>query len=103
MDLQRLSQIMEDYQQDFETEQNKHPFVSACEAAKKKSVNLLSDFEESMVESLHDMITAAVNMGFVEGVQFAIDVMDIADTGKNKELLQRFLEIMRQDDHMSNQ
>jgi len=103
MDLQRLSQIMEDYQQDFEMEQDKHPFVSACEAAKKTSINLLSDFEGSMFESLHNMITAAVNMGFIEGVQFAIDVMDIADTGKNKELLQRFLEIMRQDDHMSNQ
>ncbi len=33
-------------------------------------------------------------MGFVEGVRYALNIMDMTDTGKNKELLERLLNIL---------
>ena len=33
-------------------------------------------------------------LGFVEGVRYALNIMDMTDTGKNKELLERLLNIL---------
>ena len=36
----------------------------------------------------------AHDLGFVEGVRYALNIMDMTDAGKNKELLERLLNIL---------
>lgn len=47
---------------------------------------------KTIVEEVYN--SEASSLGFVEGVRYALNIMDMTDTGKNKELLERLLNIL---------
>lgn len=86
----RLKDIMADYQEDFEKDRS-HPFVRAFNGCDDNTTAVLAGLDAAV----HEQVYAALNLGFVEGMSFAMDVMDLSGTGKNRELLEEFLRIMR--------
>lgn len=56
------------------------------ETPKKSKFDIL---EEIMIGFQDDY-----DLGFVEGVRYALNIMDMTDTGKNKALLERLLNIL---------
>ena len=52
-------------------------------------------FEEYELQA--NVIDDAHDLGFVEGVRYALNIMDMTDTGKNKELLERLLNILERE------
>ncbi len=88
----RLKGMMTDYQEEFE-KQRSHPFVQAFNQCDDNTAKVLAALDEA----IHEQVYAALNLGFVEGVSFAMDVMNISGTGENRELLEQFLEIINSD------
>lgn len=50
--------------------------------------------QEEECELQANVIDDAHDLGFVEGVRYALNIMDMTDAGKNKELLERLLNIL---------
>lgn len=50
--------------------------------------------KEEECELQANVIDDAHDLGFVEGVRYALNIMDMTDTGKNKALLERLLNIL---------
>ena len=62
------------------------------ETPKKSKFDIL---EEIMINFQNDYeADDAHDLGFVEGVRYALNIMDMTDAGKNKELLKRLLNIL---------
>lgn len=65
----------------------------------------LIQLQEEEYELQANVIDDAHDLGFVEGVRYALNIMDMTDTGKNKELLERLLNILentKEENHESN-
>lgn len=61
--------------------------------------------QEEEYELQANVIDDAHDLGFVEGVRYALNIMDMTDAGKNKELLERLLNILentKEENHESN-
>ncbi len=86
----RLKDIMTDYQENVEKDRS-HPFVQAFNACDDNTTGVLAGLDSAV----HEQVYAALNLGFVEGMSFAMDVMDLSGTGEKRELLEEFLRIMR--------
>ena len=71
-----LEEIMINFQNDYETDNAQTHWVKTYKERK-----------ERLIHDAHDL-------GFVEGVRYALNIMDMTDTGKNKELLERLLNIL---------
>lgn len=54
----------------------------------------LIQLQEEEYELQANVIDDAHDLGFVEGVRYALNIMDMTDAGKNKELLKRLLNIL---------
>lgn len=80
----RLKGMMVDYQEDFEKDKS-HPFVQAFNECDNNTTTVLAGLEAA----IHEQVYAALNLGF------AMDVMDLSGSGKNRELLEEFLRMMR--------
>ena len=59
------------------------------ETSKKTKFDILEEYELQA-----NVIDDAQDLGFVEGVRYALNIMDMTDAGKNKELLKRLLNIL---------
>lgn len=45
------------------------------------------ELQANVIDDAHDL-------GFVEGIRYALNIMDMTDTGKNKALLERLLKFL---------
>lgn len=84
--MEYLREIMVAYQEKYEMDRSNIWL--------KENSNQLENIEKlsgEIYEKLHEYSYAAQNLGFVQGMNFALDVMNISGTGENKEQLEKFL------------
>lgn len=82
-----LEEIMISFQDDYETDYAQTHWVKTY---KERLIQL----QEEECELQANVIDDAHDLGFVEGVRYALNIMDMTDAGKNKELLERLLNIL---------
>ena len=75
-----LEEIMIGFQDDYETDNGRR--------------ERLIQLQEEECELQANVIDDAHDLGFVEGVRYALNIMDMTDAGKNNELLERLLNIL---------
>ena len=80
-----LEEIMISFQDDYETDYAQTHWVKTYKERKERLIQLKE--EEYVIDDAHDL-------GFVEGVRYALNIMDMTDAGKNNELLERLLNIL---------
>ena len=80
-----LEEIMISFQDDYETDYAQTHWVKTYKERKERLIQLKE--EEYELDDAHDL-------GFVEGVRYALNIMDMTDAGKNNELLERLLNIL---------
>lgn len=96
-----LEEIMINFQNDYEVDNAKTHWVKTYKERKERLIQL----QEEECELQANVIDDAHNLGFVEGVRYALNIMDMTDAGKNKELLERLLNILentKEENHESN-
>ena len=86
---ERLSQLMCDYQDEYELDKE-NAWVKAQEQARDK----LDKTMGGVTDACHDYAYSLQYLGFIQGVHFAFDVMELLGSGKNKELVGKLLEIL---------
>lgn len=85
--LQHLQQILCDYQEDYEGDKEnvwKKEFIKSAKRV-EKITNQLSD-------SVSDYAYFAQNLGFVQGMNFALDLMKISGKDKDHEVLEKLID-----------
>lgn len=88
----QLEQIILDYQDDFEadSEHKKGYWLrkreEAIESFDEKCKTISTDFEQALYE--------AENLGFVQGLSFALDLTMMTDKGENRELVEKVRNVM---------
>lgn len=85
-----LEEIMISFQDDYETDYAQTHWVKTYKERKERLIQL----QEEECELQANVIDDAHDLGFVEGVRYALNIMDMTDAGKNKELLERLLNIL---------
>lgn len=96
-----LEEIMISFQDDYETDYAQTHWVKTYKERKERLIQL----QEEEYELQANVIDDAQDLGFVEGVRYALNIMDMTDAGKNKELLERLLNILentKEENHESN-
>lgn len=84
-----LEEIMISFQDDYETDYAQTHWVKTYKERKERLIQLQEECElqANVIDDAHDL-------GFVEGVRYALNIMDMTDAGKNNELLERLLNIL---------
>lgn len=85
-----LEEIMINFQNDYEADNAQNHWVKTYKEQKERLIQL----QEEEYELQANVIDDAHDLGFVEGVRYALNIMDMTDAGKNKELLKRLLNIL---------
>ena len=85
-----LEEIMINFQNDYEADNAQTPWVKTYKEQQERLIQL----QEEEYELQANVIDDAHDLGFVEGVRYALNIMDMTDAGKNKELLKRLLNIL---------
>lgn len=85
-----LEEIMIKFQNDYEADNAQTHWVKTYKEQKERLIQL----QEEEYELQANVIDGAHDLGFVEGVRYALNIMDMTDAGKNKELLKRLLNIL---------
>ena len=96
-----LEEIMINFQNDYESDNAQTHWVKTYKERKERLIQL----QEEEYELQANVIDDAHDLGFVEGVRYALNIMDMTDAGKNKELLERLLNILentKEENHESN-
>ena len=96
-----LEEIMISFQDDYETDYAQTHWVKTYKERKERLIQL----QEEEYELQANVIDDAHDLGFVEGVRYALNIMDMTNAGKNKELLERLLNILentKEENHESN-
>lgn len=96
-----LEEIMINFQNYYESDNAQTHWVKTYKERKERLIQL----QEEEYELQANVIDDAHDLGFVEGVRYALNIMDMTDTGKNKELLERLLNILentKEENHESN-
>lgn len=89
---ERMNNIIDNYSEEFEdNKENKWVKEYNERLSERKSASV------SLDDAMHEAIYAAQRLGFVEGMQFAFDVMS-DDNSKNTELLREFLESIQKEE-----
>lgn len=86
---EKLVEWISDYQDDYE-----FPATNKWVADCRKKENNLMDLTEKLETAYTEAIYSAQNLGFVQGIHFAYDIMEITESGKNRELLNQLLDIL---------
>lgn len=96
-----LEEIMINFQNDYESDNAQTHWVKIYKERKERLIQL----QEEEYELQANVIDDAHDLGFVEGVRYALNIMDMTNAGKNKELLERLLNILentKEENHESN-
>lgn len=89
---ERMQSIIDDYSEEFEdNKENKWVKEYNERLSERRSASV------SLDDAMHEAIYAAQRLGFVEGMQFAFDVMS-DDNSKNTKLLREFLESIQKEE-----
>lgn len=96
-----LEEIMIGFQDDYEADNAQTHWVKTYKERRERLIQL----QEEEYELQANVIDDAHDLGFVEGIRYALNIMDMTDAGKNKELLERLLNILentKEENHESN-
>lgn len=96
-----LEEIMISFQDNYETDNAQTHWVKTYKERRERLIQL----QEEGYELQANVIDDAHDLGFVEGVRYALNIMDMTNAGKNKELLERLLNILentKEENHESN-
>ena len=90
-----LEEIMINFQNDYEADNAQTHWVKTYKERKERLIQL----QEEEYELQANVIDDAHDLGFVEGIRYALNIMDMTDTGKgkNKELLEQLLNILERE------
>ena len=90
-----LEEIMINFQNDYEADNAQTHWVKTYKEQKERLIQL----QEEEYELQANVIDDAHDLGFVEGIRYALNIMDMTDTGKgkNKELLEQLLNILERE------
>ena len=90
-----LEEIMISFQNDYETDNAQTHLVKTYKERRERLIQL----QEEEYELQANVIDDAHDLGFVEGIRYALNIMDMTDTGKgkNKELLEQLLNILERE------
>ena len=83
-------EIMIGFQDDYEIRNAENHFVKTYKERRERLIQI----QEEECELQTNVIDDAHDLGFVEGIRYALNIMDMTDAGKNKELLERLLNIL---------
>ncbi len=84
--LERLQRIIYFYQEDYEMDKE-NIWVKDFRKHNEKIENLLNQVGQEVNEYAY----SAQYLGFVQGMNYALDLMNISGKGENKEILEKFL------------
>lgn len=84
--LERLQRIIYDYQEDYEMDKE-NIWVKDFNKHGESIDKLLNQ----CVNEIHEYAYSAQYLGFVQGMNYALDLMNISGKGENKEILEKFL------------
>ncbi|MCM1529789.1 MAG: hypothetical protein NC093_07315 [Alistipes sp.] len=84
--LEHLRKVIYFYQEDYEIDRE-NIWVKDFMEHSNKIENLLNQLREEIDERAY----SAQYLGFVQGMNYALDLMNISGKGENKEILERFL------------
>lgn len=89
---ERMHSIIDSYSEEFEEDsENKWVKEYNDRLSERRSASV------SLDDAMHEAIFAAQRLGFIEGMQFAFDVMS-NDKSKNTELLREFIESIQKEE-----
>ena len=90
-----LEEIMINFQNDYEADNAQTHWVKTYKERRERLIQL----QEEEYELQANVIDDAHDLGFVEGIRYALNIMDMTDTGKgkNKELLEQLLNILERE------
>lgn len=88
----RLKEIMIQYQETFESDED-HVWTKNVADLKQK----MEELDTAAYQAREELMYAIQDMAFVEGVCFAMDVMDLSGSGGNRELLKQLLKELKGD------
>lgn len=83
---EKLQRIMCDYQEDYETDKN-NIWVKYFDEHDSK----FDDLSSRINDEIREYVYSAQYLGFVQGMNYALDLMNISGRGENKEILEKFL------------
>lgn len=83
---EKLQRIMCDYQEDYETDKN-NIWVKYFDEQDSK----FDDLSHQINDEIREYVYSAQYLGFVQGMNYALDLMNISGRGENKEILEKFL------------
>ena len=84
--LQHLQRIIYSYQEDYEMDKD-NIWVKDF----NKHSDSIEELSKQFVNEIDEYAYAAQYLGFVQGMNYALDLMNISGRGENKEILERFL------------
>lgn len=91
---ERIREMILDYQDAFERQQPEHHFLQVhCKTVAAAD----AVFNECETAIMDQMETASI-LGFIEGIQFAMDTMNLSGNEKNAELLQSLIDCISEND-----
>ena len=82
-----LRQIMVDYEEDYENKQEnmwKKEFFKYCKC--------IDETTNELTAQINEYAYSAQNLGFVQGMNFALDIMRISGKDENREVLEKIIE-----------
>ncbi len=84
--LQHLQRIIYSYQEDYEMDKD-NIWVKDF----KKHSDSIEELSKQFVNEIDEYAYSAQYLGFIQGMNYALDLMNISGRGENKEILERFL------------
>ena len=89
---EKLKRIMIDYQEDYECDEVHKDGYWIKE--RNKNVKEFNEHCDSLSSQFQDALYEAENLGFVEGLSFALDLMMMTDKGENRVLVEKVRDIL---------
>lgn len=83
---EKLQSIMCNYQEDYEVDKN-NIWVKNFDEHDSK----FDDLSRQINDEIREYVYSAQYLGFVQGMNYALDLMNISGRGENKEILKKFL------------
>lgn len=84
-----LKSIMCDFQEDYECDVD-NPWVKTVSDNHDKAEDTIGTLNNIFRDAMYD----AQNLGFVQGMRYAMNIMNMVDNGENKDKLNKLIELL---------